>query len=120
MPYITEGAKDLLARGGAPRTAGELTYCFTVEMLAAPGGHAILKQALQAATVSYLTAHDHSYGSYASILGALVGAASEWDRRMPLQPWKAVATRAYITEFYEQVVVPYEDAKIRENGDVYP
>ena len=47
----------------------------------------------------YLAAHGLTYRVLNDILGALEGAK---------------------LEFYRRVVVPYEDSKIKENGDVYP
>ncbi len=47
----------------------------------------------------YLKNHGLGYQSINDIVGALDGAKAEFQRR---------------------VVVPYEDAKIEENGDVYP
>ena len=49
--------------------------------------------------VYYLKQHGLSYQSVNDILGAFEGAK---------------------LEFYRRVVVPYEDKKIIENGDVYP
>jgi len=47
----------------------------------------------------YLSKNDLSYRTINDVLGALEGAK---------------------LEFYRRVVVPYEDKKIKENGDVYP
>lgn len=46
----------------------------------------------------YYQRHDHDYQTINDIVGALEGAK---------------------LEFYRRVAVPYEDAKIKENGDVY-
>jgi len=47
---------------------------------------------------NYLAYHNHSYQTINDIMGALEGAKAE---------------------FYRRVAVPYEDKKIKENGDVY-
>ena len=47
---------------------------------------------------TYLARKGLSYGTINDVLGALAGAGQE---------------------FYRRVAVPYEDQKIRENGDVY-
>lgn len=49
--------------------------------------------------VDYLQAHGLSYERIGDIKGALDNAADE---------------------FYRRIAAPYEDAKIAENGDVYP
>ena len=49
--------------------------------------------------IKYIEAHGLSYQIINDIAGALCGATAEFQRR---------------------VVVDYEDAKIEENGDVYP
>lgn len=49
--------------------------------------------------IGYLQEHGLSYQTLNDIVGALEGAKAEFQRR---------------------VVAPYEDQKIRRNGDVYP
>lgn len=46
----------------------------------------------------YLAKHGKSYARFNDVIGALEGAK---------------------LEFYRRIVVPYEDQKIKENGDVY-
>lgn len=46
----------------------------------------------------YRAEHGDSYGTFNDILGAALGARDE---------------------FYRRVVVPYEDQKCKDNGDVY-
>lgn len=48
--------------------------------------------------VGYLAEHGKSYQTFNDIIGALEGAK---------------------TEFYRRVVAPYEDEKIKQNGDAY-
>jgi len=54
---------------------------------------------LTQACVEYLSDHQLCYQTLNDIMGALEGAKQE---------------------FYRRVVVPYEEAKRAENGDVYP
>lgn len=49
--------------------------------------------------IEYVQKHGLNYDTIESVRGCLDGAKSEFDRR---------------------VAFPYEDRKIRENGDVYP
>lgn len=48
--------------------------------------------------LNYIVAHGESYQTYNDIMGAIAGAQMELYRRM---------------------VAPYEDQKIKDNGDVY-
>ncbi len=86
MPYISEEARDRLnggqasAAGPEPKTAGELNYLITSEI------------------INYVMIHGDGYSVYNEILGALEGAK---------------------LEFYRRVVVPYEEQKRYQNGDVY-
>lgn len=48
--------------------------------------------------LDYLNVHDLKYQTINDIMGALEGAKAE---------------------FYRRVAIPYEDKKIKENGDVY-
>lgn len=57
-----------------------------------------LNYALTEMVKSYLEQHGLSYQTINDILGALDGASKE---------------------FYRRVAAPYEDKKIKENGDVY-
>ncbi len=58
-----------------------------------------LNYAISAACASYLEANGTQYKTINDILGALEGAK---------------------LEFYRRVAAPYEDTKLKENGDVYP
>ena len=81
MPYIPFERREALLHGALADTSGELNYRFTRIML------------------DYLRTHNLSYQTINDINGALMGALTEFNRR---------------------VTAPYEDRKIVQNGDVYP
>jgi uncharacterized protein DUF6899 len=64
-----------------------------------PANAGELTYAITKLICDYLMQHEVRYETMAQVLGALSGAK---------------------LEFYRRVVTPYEDRKIRENGDVYP
>jgi hypothetical protein len=57
-----------------------------------------LNYTLTKAALRYVEQHGKSYQTFNDIIGALEGAKAE---------------------FYRRVVAPYEDEKIKQNGDVY-
>ncbi len=81
MPYISQKARVELLHGRSTATSGELNYRITMLV------------------VGYLRMHGFSYQTINDINGALMGALTEFNRR---------------------VTAPYEDSKISKNGDVYP
>jgi len=81
MPYINQDDRDsIMAEDKVARTAGELNYRITMQL------------------IDYLNLHGESYQTYNDIIGALEGAK---------------------LELYRRKIAPYEDKKIKENGDVY-
>lgn len=91
MPYITPIAREAIDTYKLPRitTAGELNYVIS----------SLIKNYL-ATQVSFYEPYlkHNTYQHYNDVIGALEGAK---------------------LEFYRRVVVPYEDKKIEQNGDVY-
>lgn len=78
MPYIPEEAREEIRAGRPPANAGELNYSF----------YLISKAYFE---------NNPRYQSINDVIGALHGAAYEFERR---------------------IVFPYEDSKINENGDI--
>lgn len=90
MPYITELRKKEVETKG-PQHPGELNYAITAACLDYIEGRvAFLRSMKQNSKVNYTMLND--------VMGALESAK---------------------LEFYRRVVVPYEEEKIKENGDVY-
>jgi len=80
MPYIEKKRREELDLKFDPKTAGELNYVITNQL------------------VNYIFLNGESYQTFNDIIGALEGAK---------------------LEIYRRLIVPYEDRKARENGDVY-
>lgn len=123
MPYVKE--KD---RTGPIDTTGKLTYhvCEAVLEAQATGDIyelSILNSILDGILVQYL---DERYGvtevtSYAQIndwVGSCYCALHELHRRDFISFMSQTRLLEYIRDFYRDVVVPYEDQKIKENGDI--
>lgn len=93
MPYIKQEDRERLASPVAiPQTPGELNYiisCLLVDYIEQKCNPDGKPETIQLKP---------SYGLFNEILGALEAAK---------------------LEFYRRVVVPYEDEKIHDNGDVY-
>jgi hypothetical protein len=126
MPYITQIARQQLADGGLIQTAGELNYTFTqaIRKYDCEEGRFSeegLTQDLNLLIGRYIATHGKSYSVINDILGALEGAKLEYKRRRGLRGYESLkwVFDDVKTEFYRRVVSPYEDEKIKQNGDVY-
>ncbi len=80
MPYIDKKRREELDLKFDPKTAGEINYVITNQL------------------VNYIFLNGESYQTFNDIIGALEGAK---------------------LEIYRRVIVPYENIKASENGDVY-
>lgn len=102
MPYIEDDKRRKeLDEGDFPKNGGEANYLITTQQiipawLASPRYHTIEKLAI------------------------------EYLQTVSISPWKTISQEVYsaarilaFLEFYERVGRPYEDQKIKENGDVY-
>lgn len=131
MPYLTLERKQELTNPGAKlHHAGDVNYLVTEECLdllqegTAAAGHA-WHQAVDDILDAYTEYHGDSYATYNAVIGALTCCSLEWQRRHHGSTDGAVLTVAAMIdakarEFYREVVAPYEDLKIKQNGDVYP
>lgn len=118
MPYITQDRREEIDKGETPKNAGELNYRFTTQILA--GERALWVPRLTSISERYLETNGLKYQTINDVLGALDGARREYDRRSSYpndyhlrQCVKTVADR-----FYDLHAAPYEDKKIKENGDL--
>lgn len=125
MPYITEGDKQRLNDGPEfARTAGELTYLVTYHILSLPAYDECLDTFVQQEIDAYIEYHHNhdgvNYAVLASVIGSLECARREYQRRRPDDHMVAnyVLKRA-MDSFYKNVIAPYEDIKIEQNGDVF-
>jgi len=125
MPYITEADKQRLTEEPEfARTAGELTYLVTYHILGLPVYDPYLDTAVDQEVEAYVEYHKNNggvnYAVLSSVIGALECARREFKRRRPDDHMLAyyVLTRAE-DRFYDNVIAPYEDTKIEQNGDVF-
>jgi hypothetical protein len=122
MPYIPDSDKQALLAGVPPQKAGELTYLITHEFVEAVKQDLVPMHAhIENHIGRYIQSKGKSFQTFAEIMGAICAAGLEWERREQpkLEPVVSVLSDV-AADFYEQVVAPYEDQKITENGDVYP
>jgi hypothetical protein len=117
MPYIKQRERDILATI-QPANAAQLCYVLC-ELVAAPINN--VQEAYRAVFDGYIAGfpkEEVSWKTYAEVMGAILGTVSELGRRK-LNYDRQPLMDAFAKWYYE-VVGPYEDAKITENGDVFP
>lgn len=134
MPYIK--SEDYVRAVEAPEVPGELNYAITMKIVARLRGvltYTEFDRALRNLTVSYLDRVGMSYTHGNAVMGVLDCAARELRRRVvsPSLSPEGVAMSPLIAKIerqlelerrwlYDNMLAPYEDVKIAENGDVYP
>lgn len=138
MPYIQNRLRDPISRwldgnrdpvfAKSPSNLGELTFALTMTVACQPRDelHAKLDEIVTFYRENYANT---GYAGLAEIMGALSCTAREYDRRCVNDAWgdpafpsklgRSVEIHSFTNSFYESVVAPYEDEKIRENGDVF-
>jgi hypothetical protein len=118
MPYISPQAREHIAQGYVPATAGELNYALTKECQ-----HWHLPwigTRLSRVIVDYMVDHPiRAYQDINDVLGAMAGARLEFRRREGEVMRVENALEAAQEAFYTTYAVPYEEEKRRINGDVY-
>jgi len=122
MPYISQKQRDRLADGSCPQNAGEVNYLTTLLMNAYLTDYESSNEIAEAVeyTISDLihkeSCHHPSQKEYSSEFHKkLVEIVMTSD----VEIGKVVgALRNAFAEFYARKVRPYEDLKIKENGDV--
>lgn len=128
MPYIEISRRKEIDNGDPPKKSGELNYVITKLMISLNDAESQdinlareeLRQSVISATRVYVQTKGLSYQSINDVNGAISCAAMEFARRVGDYPeWLADALVDAATEFYVQIAAPYEDSKIRANGDVY-
>jgi hypothetical protein len=125
MPYITQTARQIIDDGGIIQTAGELNYTFTQALKRFDPNKKLflrsgLTEALNLSIERYMSTSGLSYRVINDVLGALEGAKLEFKRRKgPGLNHVLNAIDEVKADFYRRVAAPYEDEKIKQNGDVY-
>jgi len=115
MPYLKQFERTIL-QTIQPATAAQLCYEFCVGVVA--GVPAENYRAVFDSYIAGFPKEEVTYKTYAEVMGAVLGTLSELARRnldydrKPLQDAFA--------RWYHEVVGPFEDTKIEQNGDVFP
>lgn len=119
-PYISQDDRAYLNFGCTPRTPGELNYRITRILLG--DSNSLSVGQIQDEIIEYIGDRKASYTLYNEIIGAITCAGLEFERRFTQHRKQSNATTILamaLQQFYDEFVVPYEDQKIKENGDVY-
>lgn len=125
MPYITPVERTQIDKGATPSGAGGLCYQLTKLALrgetAQETRYTARSMFERYAMSKSKDAGRTSWAHYAEVMGAVMGMAAEFKRRERLlgsaEQLQAIANE--LGSFYTQVIGPYEDTKITENGDVF-
>lgn len=136
MPYITKIDRARLMEDDPAeraRNAGELNYQLTLACIAASRDQVALvhlTETIEFEIGAFLThrrdqGNQHqrgknNYQDFNDVLGAVDGCRREWLRRGGRIGHITNILSRFSASFYENVVGPYEDTKIKQNGDVYP
>lgn len=127
MPYIK--SDDYARAVQCPETPGELNYAVTCKAIEVLQGR---MRAVQFGPMIYEMALDYldhvgmSYANANAVMGVLECAARELTRRVRnisvSMTTKSLCTDLEIASrmIYIDKIAPYEDQKIKENGDVFP
>lgn len=139
MPYILKDNREKLKENPVPETTGELNYLMTMAIfevtkdwnkkeIIIPGvkSKKILYPANKIANIcaDYLEARKFCYITLNDCGGAILFSMFETIRRnphnMPQNLLNALYNHAlsFAMRYYTIVVVPYENKKIKENGDL--
>lgn len=124
MPYIEEAKKAEIKTGTFPRDCGELNYALTTLITSAPEG-TTLPPIFRMTLDTYVTNAGKAEGKmrYKHIndaMGVVACMMFEFRRRKKSQ-YMVSLRELFETawDWYDTVAGPYEDTKIKENGDVF-
>ena len=126
MPYIK--SDEYVRAAHHPATPGELNYAITLQIiyfLQQRGDEVMLYAEVWMICRDYLIRKGLNYTFYNDVMGALECAEREMFRRTShryLHPARTACgmLNKVAGTVYDQMLAPYEDEKIKENGDVYP
>lgn len=131
MPYLTEERKREIDKLEAKlTTAGDLTYKLTTTAMSALNTYNfdILADKFTFTIAAYMRPSSR-YEDYAVVLGCLDSTRREIKRRLSDLVQKGHARhmveiicwmiKKYAEAYYAEVVAPYENSKIIQNGDVF-
>lgn len=119
MPYITKESREYIDNGlSEPVSPGELNYALT-KLLNENYSREAFALRFKEIAAAYVEVREEKYQTFNDIVGAGVSAVLEHLRRknglyFPQGQWLFDE----LQQFYLRVVGPYEDRKIKENGDI--
>lgn len=115
MPYIDQEDRHQIKHGRAALVAGELNYVITKLLIAEKFVD------IRPTVMSYWCLNFKRYQTINDIIGALECAKLEYRRRMGggAREYAIEAIENAKADFYNTVAAPYEDGKVKVNGDVY-
>jgi hypothetical protein len=124
MPYITKDMRAPLdAHTITPQTAGELNYLVTRTLLTTHNDEVAIFD-LKRIVEDYTSRKGLNYERLNQVGGVLTMAAAEGRRRLNGKMEETDRITDILSSvfdwFYETYAAPYENVKIKENGDVYP
>lgn len=120
MPYITEDRRRVMFPGQVPTNAGELNYCFTMMVLESDDMRGLHKDIADLG-IKYIEAKGMKYQHANDVMGAITGAKLEYVRRTGRHKFDSLFDDAAKVFYATSGIGPYEDTKIKENGDLdYP
>ena len=119
MPYIPQDRRFNLDVGSNPDNPGELNYLLTMTALESelPQKDS-LYSSLMAIVRGYVEGMLLDYSLINEVVGALTCAKLEYCRRKKTVELDAVFD-GVLVDFYLAIAAPYEDKKIKENGDIF-
>ncbi len=121
MPYVKQGDREYLRKylidgSSVPEDPGPLNFCITTSMI----NHTFNEDEWFNRLEEYVYIQGKSYTVLNEIMGVLICAWFEVKRRdYPLWTEYSDRLEKLGKRFYDEVIAPYEDIKIKENGDVY-
>lgn len=124
MPYITPQRREELENPLEPYVdPGDLTYGLYVAAITEDGD--FTSGVIGAHVARYINNGEPKYERYALVLGCLYSCALELDRQQSKHLQSeyidyADLIHCYAIQYYRDVIAPYEDTKIEQNGDVLP
>lgn len=132
MPYIAQEERSHSVEN--PRTPGELNYAITLKLIHAwnmkctPLALSAMRGGILHLFAYFWAEKIQNYTTINDIYGALACSIFEWRRRVRPKGFgfEGMARKNLVQalskvaeQFYIDIVIPYEERKIRENGDVY-
>ena len=141
MPYIEnkDNIRERIMRGTQkPSNPGELNYYMTTQILKYLADQRLMSERLSYKTLNYVYGKlDEIYENF-NVLAFrssdelfvqniqivvrryIIDAGDRFENVEQTMADVRGAIHACQTEFYRRLIAPYEDQKIKENGDVYP